>query len=139
MKSFLYFAPSQVPLPPHPHLISPISQAIIPLWTVQTNQLSAHLQSHFSIQTPKSFHTSEKIHMNKIKSAHCNLLHPTFCSPFTSLESKLWTRRIFFESNSDSTCLKFSDSTPTLEHLQNRLPTPPKNVRLRRLRLHNLD
>ena len=49
-------------------------------------RLSAHLQSHFSTQTPKSFQSFECLHMNKIRSAHSNLLHSTFWSPFTFLE-----------------------------------------------------
>ena len=50
------------------------------------NHLSSHLQSHFSIQTPKRFRSTEKAQMNHIRTAHCNTLHPTFCSPFSSLE-----------------------------------------------------
>ena len=50
------------------------------------NQLSAHVQSHFSTQPSKPFRNTEKAHMNKIRTAHCNNLHSTFCSPFSSLE-----------------------------------------------------
>ena len=50
------------------------------------NQLSTHLQSHFSTQTPKPFYSTEKAHMNKIRSAHCNTLHLALCLPFSSLE-----------------------------------------------------
>ena len=50
------------------------------------NQLSSHLQSHFSTQTPKPFRSTEKIHMNTIRTAHCNALCSAFCSPFSSLK-----------------------------------------------------
>ena len=50
------------------------------------NQLFSHLQSHFSTQTPKPFRSTEKIHMSTIRTAHCNTLHSTFCSPFSSLK-----------------------------------------------------
>ena len=50
------------------------------------NHLSSHLQSHFSTQTPKPFQSTEKAQMNHIRTAHCNTLHPTFCSPFSSLK-----------------------------------------------------
>ena len=50
------------------------------------NHLSSHLQSHFSIQTLKPFRSTEKAQMNHIRTAHCNTLHLTFCSPFSSLE-----------------------------------------------------
>ena len=50
------------------------------------NHLSSHLQSHFSTQTPKPFRSTEKAQMNHIRTAHCNTLHSTFCSPFSSLE-----------------------------------------------------
>ena len=50
------------------------------------NHLSSHLQSHFSTQTPKPFQSTEKAQMNHIRTAHCNTLHSTFCSPFSSLK-----------------------------------------------------
>ena len=50
------------------------------------NHLSSHLLSHFSTQTPKPFETTEKAQMNLIRTAHCNTLHSTFCSPFSCLE-----------------------------------------------------
>ena len=50
------------------------------------NQFSSHLQSHFSTQTPKPFRSTQKIYMNTIRTAHCNALHSTFCSPFSSLK-----------------------------------------------------
>ena len=50
------------------------------------NQHSSHLQSHFSTQTPKPFRSTEKAQMNTIRIAHCNTLHSTFCSPFSSFE-----------------------------------------------------
>ena len=50
------------------------------------NHLSSHLQSHFSTQTPKLFRSTEKAQINHIRTAHCNTLHSTFCSPFSSLE-----------------------------------------------------
>ena len=50
------------------------------------NHLSSHLQSHFSTQTPKPFRSTEKAQMKQIRAAHCNTLHSTFCSPFSSLE-----------------------------------------------------
>ena len=43
------------------------------------NQLSSDLQSHFSTQTPKTFRSTEKTHMNTIRTVHCNALHSTFC------------------------------------------------------------
>ena len=48
------------------------------------NHLSSHLQSHFSIQTPKPFQSTKKAQINLIRTAHCNTLHSTFCSPFSS-------------------------------------------------------
>ena len=45
-----------------------------------------HLSSHFSTQTPKPFRSTEKAEMKHIRTAHCNSLHSTFCSPFSSLE-----------------------------------------------------
>ena len=50
------------------------------------NHISSHLQSHFSTQTPKPFRSTEKAQMNHIRTAHCNTLNSTFCSPFSSLE-----------------------------------------------------
>ena len=50
------------------------------------NHLSSHLQSHFSTQTPKPFRSTEKAQMKHIRTANCNTLHSTFCSPFFSLE-----------------------------------------------------
>ena len=50
------------------------------------NHLSSQLQSHFSTQTPKPFQSTKKAQMNLIRTAHCNTLHSTFCSPFSSLE-----------------------------------------------------
>ena len=50
------------------------------------NHLSSHLQSHFSTQTPKLFWSTEKAQMNLIRTAHCNTLHCTLCSLFSSLE-----------------------------------------------------
>ena len=50
------------------------------------NHLSSHLQSHFSTQTPKPFRSTEKAQMKQIRTAHCNTLHSTFCSPFSSIE-----------------------------------------------------
>ena len=50
------------------------------------NHLSSHLQSHFSNQTPKPFRSTEKAQMKQIRTAHCNTLHSTFCSPFSSIE-----------------------------------------------------
>ena len=50
------------------------------------NQLSSHLQSHFSTQTPKPFQSTEKAQMNEIRTAYCNSPHSVFCSPFSSLE-----------------------------------------------------
>ena len=47
---------------------------------------TSHLQSHFSTQTPKPFRSTEKAQMNIIRTAHCNTLHSTFCSLFSSLE-----------------------------------------------------
>ena len=65
------------------------------------NQRSSHLQSHFSTQTPKPFRSTEKTQMNTIRTAHCNTLHSTFCSPFSSLE--LYTT-ISQHSTSNSSC-----------------------------------
>ena len=50
------------------------------------NHLSSHLQSHFSTQTPKPFRSTEKAQMKQIRTAHCNTLHSTFCTPFSSIE-----------------------------------------------------
>ena len=50
------------------------------------NHLSSHLQSRFSTQTPKPFRSTEKAQMKQIRTAHCNTLHSTFCSPFFSIE-----------------------------------------------------
>ena len=50
------------------------------------NHLSSHLQSHFSTETPKPFRSTEKAQMKQIRTAHCNTLHSTFCSPFSSIE-----------------------------------------------------
>ena len=50
------------------------------------NHLSSHLQSHFSTQTSKPFRSTEKAQMKYIRTAHCNTLHSTFCSPFSSLK-----------------------------------------------------
>ena len=50
------------------------------------NHLSSHLQSHFSTQTPKPFRSTEKAQMKQIRTAHCNTLHSTFYSPFSSIE-----------------------------------------------------
>ena len=50
------------------------------------NHLSSHLQSHFSTQTPKPFPSTGKAQMKQIRTAHCNTLHSTFCSPFSSIE-----------------------------------------------------
>ena len=50
------------------------------------NHLSLHLQSYFSTQTSKHFRSTEKAQMNHIRTAHCNTLHSTFCSPLSSLE-----------------------------------------------------
>ena len=56
------------------------------------NHLSSHLQSHFSTQTPKPFRSTEKAQMKQIRTAHCNTLHSTFCSPFSSIE--LWQAHV---------------------------------------------
>ena len=84
VKSFLYFAPSLAPPPPttsnlanFPNCHTPVDYA---------NHLSSHLQSYFSTQTRKPFRSTEKAQMNHIRTAHCNTLHSTFCSPFSSLE-----------------------------------------------------
>ena len=84
VKSFLCFAPSLAPPSPtnsdllnFPNCHTPVDCA---------NHLSSHLQSHFSTQTPKPFRSTEKAQMNHIRTAHCNTLHSTFCSPFSSLE-----------------------------------------------------
>ena len=64
------------------------------------NHFSSHLQSHFSTQTPKPFRSTEKAQMNHIRTAHCNTLHSTFCSPFSSLE--LFTAISQLSTSSDS-------------------------------------
>ena len=69
--------PTTSDLPNFPNCHTPVDCA---------NHLSSHLQSHFSTQTPKPFRSTEKAQMNHIRTAHCNTLHSTFCSPFSSLE-----------------------------------------------------
>ena len=77
------------------------------------NHLSSHLQSHFSTQTPKPFRSTEKAHNNLIRTAHCNTLHSTFCSPFSSLELSTATSQL-----STSTSLGPDQITyPLLTHL----------------------
>ena len=70
-------SPTTSDLPNFPNCHTPVDCA---------NHLSLHLQSHFSTQTPKPFRSSEKAQMNLIRTAQCNTLHSTFCSPFSSLE-----------------------------------------------------
>ena len=70
--------------PPQLLLTFPISQ--IATSVDCANHLSSHLQSHFSTQTPKPFRSTEKAQIKHIRTAHCNTLHSTFCSPFSSLE-----------------------------------------------------
>ena len=70
-------SPTTSDLPNFPNCHTPVDCA---------NHLSSHLQSHFSTQTPKPFRSTEKAQMNLIRTAHCNTLHSTFCSPFSSLE-----------------------------------------------------
>ena len=70
-------SPNTSDLPNLPNCHTPVDCA---------NHLSSHLQSHFSTQTPKAFRSTEKAQMNDIRTAHCNTLHSTFCSPFSSIE-----------------------------------------------------
>ena len=70
-------SPTTSDLPNFPNCHTPVDCA---------NHLSSHLQSHFSTQNPKPFRTTEKAQMKHIRTAHCNILHSTFCSPFSSLE-----------------------------------------------------
>ena len=70
-------SPTTSDLPNFPNCHTPVDFA---------NHLFSHLLSHFSTQTPKPFETTEKAQMNLIRTAHCNTLHSTFCSPFSSLE-----------------------------------------------------
>ena len=70
-------SPTTSDLPNFPNCHTPVDCA---------NHLSSHLQSQFSTQTPKPFRSTEKAQMNHIRTAHCNTLHFTFCSPFSSLE-----------------------------------------------------
>ena len=70
-------SPTTSDLPNFPNCHTPVDCA---------NHLSSHLQSHFSTQTPKPFRSTEKAQMNHIRTAHCNTLHSTFCSPFSSIE-----------------------------------------------------
>ena len=70
-------SPTTSDLPNFPNCHTPVDCA---------NHLSSHLQSHFSTQTPKPFRSTEKAQMNHIRTAHCNTLHSTFFSPFSSLE-----------------------------------------------------
>ena len=70
-------SPTTSDLPNFPNCHTPVDCA---------NHLSSHLQSHFSTQTPKPFRSTEKAQMKHIRTAHCNTLHSTFCSPFSSLE-----------------------------------------------------
>ena len=70
-------SPTSSDLPNFPSCHTPVDYA---------NHLSSHLQSHFSTQAPKLFRSTEKAQMNLIRNAHCNTLHSTFCSPFSSHE-----------------------------------------------------
>ena len=70
-------SPTSSDLPNFPSCHTPVDCA---------NHRSSHLQSHFSTQTPKIFRNTEKAQMNLIRIAHCNTLHSTFCSPFSSHE-----------------------------------------------------
>ena len=73
-------SPTTSDLPNFPNCHTPVDCA---------NHLSSHLQSHFSTQTPKPFRSTEKAQiaqMNHIRTAHCNTLHSTCCSPFSSLK-----------------------------------------------------
>ena len=70
-------SPTSSDLPNFPSCHTPVDCA---------NHISSHLQSHFSTQGPKPFRSTEKVQVNHIRTAHCNTLHSTFCSPFSFLE-----------------------------------------------------
>ena len=75
------------------------------------NHLSSHLQSHFSTQTPKPFRSTEKAQMKQIRTAHCNTLHSTFCSPFSSIELSTAISQLSTSSGPDQI------THPLLSHL----------------------
>ena len=77
------------------------------------NHISSHLQSHFSTQTPKLFRSTEKAQMNHIRIAHCNTLHSTFCSPFSSLELSIAISQLSTSISSGSDQITY----PLLIHL----------------------
>ena len=72
-----YPSPTTSDLPNFPNCHTPVNCV---------NHLFSHLQSHFFTQTPKPFRSTEKAQINHIRTAHCNTLHSTFCSPFSSFE-----------------------------------------------------
>ena len=83
------------------------------------NHISSHLQSYFSTQTPKLFRSTEKAQMNHIRTAHCNTLHSTFCSPFSSLELSTAISQLSTSTSSGPDQITY----PLLTHLpQSALP-----------------
>ena len=91
-------------LPNFPNCHTPVNCA---------NHLSSHLQSHFSTQTPKPFRSTKKAQMNLIRTAHCNTLHFTFCSPFSSLELSTAISQLSTSTSSDPDQITY----PLLTHL----------------------
>ena len=75
------------------------------------NHFSSHLQSHFSTQTPKPFRSTKKAQMKQIRTAHCNTLHSTFCSPFSSIELSTAISQLSTSSGPDQI------TYPLLSHL----------------------
>ena len=77
------------------------------------NHLSSHLQSHFSTQTPKPFRSTEKAQMKQIRTAHCNSLHSTFCSAFSSIECSTAISQLSTSTSSGPDQITY----PLLSHL----------------------
>ena len=97
-------SPTTSDLPNFPNCHTPVDCA---------NHLSLHLPSHFSTQTPKPFRSTEKAQRKHIRTAHCNTLHSTFCSPFSHLNS------LQLSLNSQPQPLQVLIKLPTLSY-----PTP---------------
>ena len=71
--------PTSSDLPNFPSVHTPVDCA---------NQLSSHLQSHFSTQTPKPFQSTEKIHTTTLCTPLSAHLFPLLNSPQLSLNSQ---------------------------------------------------
>ena len=97
-------SPTTSDLPNFPNCHTPVDCA---------NHLSSHLQFHFSTQTPKPFRSTEKAQMNLIRTAHCNTLHSTFCSPFSSLKLSIAISQLSTSTSSGPDHITY----PFLTHL----------------------